>query len=413
MTDDARLDRRTLLRGLAGVGLGLGVGAGAGVGATTVALRPETADAATTPGAGTGSGAPQPGARVEPHGTHQAGVTRPSTPQQHCLLAVLDVDRAELAAAVTAAQVADLCDALGHAVGELLADADGVLPDGPGDLTVTVGVGPRLVGAVDPALPGAEDLPAFAGDSGIPDGATGGDVMLQLCGSDPGTLEPALEHVLATVPGLRPRWRQRGYRGPGEGFVVRNPLGFHDGIAVPRTAAEQAENVWIADGPLAGASVCVVRRLRLDTAAFRSEPAARQEEIVGRRRDGSPLSGGTIDDDVRLQAKAPDGQLLVPPRSHARAAHPSFTGSRLMLRRGYAFDNGTARDADGRDHVADTGLLFICFQADLRTFVATQHRLDEGDDLMRYVTPTASGTFLVLPGDRDGAGLGAALRTGA
>lgn len=410
MSEDARLDRRTLLRGLAGVGVGLGVGAGAGVGATTIALRPETADAAGTRDTGTGPGASQAGTRVEPHGAHQAGVTRPSTPQQHCLLAVLDVDGA--GGAGTATQVAELCDALGRAVGELLADGNGVLPDGPGDLTVTVGIGPRLVGAVDPALPGAEDLPAFAGDAGIPAGATGGDVMLQLCGSDPGTLEPALEHVLATVPGLHPRWRQRGYRGPGEGFVVRNPLGFHDGIAVPRTEAEQAENVWIADGPLAGASVCVVRRLRLDTAAFRSEPAARQEEIVGRRRDGSPLSGGTVHDDVGLQAKAPDGQYLVPPRSHARAAHPSFTGSRLMLRRGYAFDNGMAPGAGG-EPVADAGLLFICFQADLRTFVATQHRLDEGDDLMRYVTPTASGTFLVLPGDRDGAGLGAALRAGA
>lgn len=403
MSDDARMDRRTLLRGLAGVGLGLGIGTGVGAGATTIALRPETAEAAGTRAAEAGSAGQQPGARVAPHGTHQAGVTRPPTPQQHCLLAVFDVEGTD--------QVADLCDAVGRSIDRMLADAPAVLPDGPGDLTVTVGIGPRLVGAVDPALPGAEDLPAFVGDAGLRQDTTGGDLMIQLCASDPGVLQPALDHVVATVPRLRARWRQRGFRGPGEGFVVRNPLGFHDGIAVPRTEADQAENVWIADGPLAGASVCVVRRLRLDTAAFRSEPAARQEEIVGRRRDGSPLSGGEIDDHVRLQAKAPDGQYLVPPRSHARAAHPSFTGSRLMLRRGYAFDNGTAPDAGG-EPVPDAGLLFICFQADLRTFVATQHRLDEGDDLMRYVTPTASGTFLVLPGDRDGAGLGAGLRTG-
>ncbi|WP_277207619.1 Dyp-type peroxidase [Isoptericola croceus] len=407
MNDDAGLDRRTLLRGLAGVGLGLGIGAGVGAGATSIALRPETPGAADTaaPGADTGSEAARPGGRrVEPHGPHQAGVTRPPTPQQHCLLAVFDAERTD--------QVADLCDTIGRAVDELLAGASGELPDGPGNLTVTVGIGPRLVGAVDPALPGADDLPAFVGDVGLPQGTTGGDLMIQLCASDPGVLEPALEHVTAQVVDLRPRWRQRGFRGPGEGFVVRNPLGFHDGIAVPRTEAEQAENVWIADGPLAGGSVCVVRRLRLDAAAFRGEPVDRQEEIVGRRRDGVPLSGGTVDDEVRLQAKAPDGQLLVPPRSHARAAHPSFTDSRLMLRRGYAFDNGTTSGRDG-DPVPDAGLLFICFQADLRTFSATQHRLDEIDDLMQYVTPTASGTFLVLPGSRDGAGLGGALRAGA
>ena len=46
----------------------------------------------------------------------------------------------------------------------------------------------------------------------------------------------------------------------------------------------------------------------------------------------------------------------------------------------------------------DRGLLFVSFQKQLRTFVATQHRLVEGDAMMRYVTTTASSAFLILPG---------------
>jgi deferrochelatase/peroxidase EfeB len=59
-----------------------------------------------------------------------------------------------------------------------------------------------------------------------------------------------------------------------------------------------------------------------------------------------------------------------------------------MLRRGYSYANSDA----------DKGLLFVSFQRELRTFVQTQRRLDEGDALMAFATATASGTFLVLPG---------------
>lgn len=64
-----------------------------------------------------------------------------------------------------------------------------------------------------------------------------------------------------------------------------------------------------------------------------------------------------------------------------------------MLRRGYAFDDGLLPNGE-----ADAGLAFICFQNTLRTFVVTQQRLDENDDLMTYATPTGSATFLILPG---------------
>src|SRR5690606_16657831 len=140
-----------------------------------------------------------------------------------------------------------------------------------------------------------------------------------------GVLTPVLEHLSAMVPGLRPRWRQHGFRGPGEGTIVRNPLGFHDGIMVPHGEDELEENVWITGGALDGATICVIRRLRLDTRAFLAHPVAEQEAIVGRvKTTGAPLSGGAPTGSIDLLAKTPQGEFVEPLRSHARAAHPSF-----------------------------------------------------------------------------------------
>ncbi|RIQ10807.1 Dyp-type peroxidase, partial [Jiangella rhizosphaerae] len=360
--------------------------------------------ATTSPGADAAT--PAPGGRpdsVDPTGTHQAGIARPDTPQPHGLLLVLDLVATPSPTAPFRDAVRALCARLGTAILDLTGEraAEAGLLDGPGDLTATVGLGPRVVAAFGAGLPGAEPLPAFAKDAAVPPERTGGDLLIAVYASDPNDVHRAASWLAErAAPDAVVRWSQRGFRAPGTGTIARNPLGFHDGVIVPRTAAEQDEHVWIADGPFAGGSICVVRRLRLDVARFSSEPVERQEAVVGRHRnDGSPLSGGGPTGEVDLLAKTPDGQYVTPARSHVRAAHPSVTGSALMLRRGYAFDDGES----------DAGLLFVCFQRDLRTFVQTQFRLDEVDDLGEYVTPTGSATFLILPGFDAGRPLGATL----
>lgn len=370
--------RRGLLWG-GGIGLGLGAVGGA---LAAASARPRTSpDPAASP---------TPQGRVVARGIHQAGIARPATPQKNTVVVVADVP-----SPIGASEVRGALEALGSAVDRLTDGADAaVLPDGPGDLTITVGVGPRWVSMLDPQLPGASGLPVFASDGPLNPGLSGGDLLLSVCGSDAGVLHAVAAALLDAVPAAVRRWSQTGVRGAGEGTIVRNPLGYHDGIVVPRTDAELDANVWITDGPAAGGTIAVVRRLRLDVARFRGESAERQDAIVGRRRaDGVPLSGGGPTDAVDLRAKTPEGDYLVPARSHARAAHPSFTDSALMLRRGYAYSNATAGGTD-----ADDGLLFVCFQRELETFVRTQHRLDEVDDLMTYATVTASASFLVLPG---------------
>src|SRR5699024_2477607 len=100
------------------------------------------------------------------------------------------------------------------------------------------------------------------------------------------------------------------------------------------------------------AAICVLRRFALRIGEFHALPVDDRENVIGRRLDGSPLSGGGPDADINVQAKRPDGTYLIPLHAHVRVANPMVTGSHHMLRRSYSFDNG-----DG-----DTGLLFTCFQ---------------------------------------------------
>lgn len=314
---------------------------------------------------------------VDPHGDRQAGIARPAAPQPQALFLVFS-DVTELG---------PWLGELGDAITALCMDGEGLL-DGPGDLSITVGLGPDLIAAFNPSAPGAEALPTFAGDDVLAEDRRRGDLCLQICGSDPVAIELAAQRLSAMTFG-KASFRQRAFRPPGKGTIVRSPLGFHDGIAIPRSEAELAENVFIADGPAAGGSIWVIRQFALDVAGFRSLSLGAREAAVGRREsDGAPLSGGTPTDDVALGVKRKDGEYLVPADAHARRAHPSFTGSGLMLRRSYSYDNG----AD------DRGLVFVSFQNELRSFVATQRRLDEADAMLAFATPRASFVFLALPG---------------
>lgn len=351
--------------------------------------------AAIVAGAQVDAGGDAPDAPVRATGEHQAGVDRPAAPQQHCIVAVLDADLGALRSSLAA---------LGDQIVAVTAAPHGLAdltPDGTRDLTVTVGLGAdALRETAHPELAELVELPEFAGDAQLTPAQRGGALLVSVNASDPSVLEPVLSSLLEQVAGAQLRWSEFGYRGTPVDGVGRNPFGYFDGIIGPRTASEFTEDVWIADGPLAGGSICVVRRFRLDVEGFRELSPEQRDATVGRvQSTGAPLSGGVRDDEVDLNAKSADGTLLIPLRAHARAAHPSFTGSPLMLRRSYSF-----RDSD-----ADHGHVFISFQNDVQTFARTQLRLDETDDLMRFATPTATAGFAVLPGIRRDAPLGSTL----
>ncbi|MDK9495182.1 Dyp-type peroxidase [Streptomyces katrae] len=364
--DNSSVVRRSLLGVLPVVALG--------------ACRSDVPPASPPAPVAAGGGRPLHGG-AGPDGVRQAGVDRPAQPQAHAVVSVYDLPPEAGSARVAAA-------ALGEAVLELTGSRAGAaLGVEAGDLTVTVGLGPRMVGAAGRGLPGGLDLPAFAREERTAR-TWGGDLLVQVCASDPVALALAdtrLAGVLA-AEGVSGRWSQAGFRPPGGG-PVRNLLGFPDGIENPRTRPELDREVWLdGPGPLAGGTVAVVRRLRIDVTGFLAQSASRQEEAIGRRKaDGAPLSGGAASARLDLLAKTARGGYLVPAMAHARRANPNATGSGRMLRRGYSYRNGPE----------DQGLLFLSFQRRLRTFTATQRRLDDGDDLMRFVTATASGAFFV------------------
>jgi dye decolorizing peroxidase len=335
--------------------------------------------------------------RVAATGRHQAGITLPRPAQPNLLAVVADVG--------DGVAVGPLLAELGEAVRTLTSGPDPrLLGLPPGDLTVTVGVGPRLVRGAGPALPGAADLPRFSRERIAPR-SRGGDLLLQICAGDP-LLLPVVATALLRQAGdrVRERWRQSGRRGPDvpvrEGVSApRNVLGFIDGIVGPHTTAEQRRHLWLSGpAPVAGGTIAVVRHMELDLPRFAALPVADQEAVFGRRRaTGVPLSGGTVASDPVLGAKTPDGRYLVPADAHIRRAHPGVVGAGLMLRRSYSTDGPVP------------GLLFISFQNDLGTFTKTLAHMDGSDALLRFTTTTASATFLVLPGFDDRRPLGAGL----
>lgn len=314
-------------------------------------------------------------AALPPDTRRQRGVADPLPRQRYLGLQVLDL--------APGADVRRLLRDLGERVLAL---------GSPDALTVTVGIGPAVVRSVRGAdSVGATDLPAFGSDA-FEGGAEGGDLMLQVCADRRATVASATADLVRGLgDDVRARWALDGHRGEVDGVGARNVLGFYDGIAVPTTAADQDEAVWTdASDGLADATLCVVRRIRLDHRRFGLLPLAEQEATIGRaKRSGVPLSGGGIDTDVDLQAKSGSGVFDIANDAHVRRAHPLFSGAgRLMLRRAYSY----------RAAPDDQGLAFICFQRELDMFVRTQNSMDGGDRLLDFATTTGSATFLVLPG---------------
>jgi dye decolorizing peroxidase len=333
------------------------------------------------------SDAPRAGATpapVDATGAHQAGVVSPRAAQPNLLTLVYDLD----------GPPAPVLAALGRTVLALTSGRDRHLAGmSPGDLTLTIGVGPRLVAAVDRTLPGARQLPSFPRER-LAAGDTGGDVMVQVCASDP-LLLPGASAAIASAGGraLRERWRQRAFRGPSLAVdrtrsAPRNLLGFVDGIVGPRSAADLDADIWVpASSRAAGATIAVLRRMEIDVERFLAQTVAKQEAAIGRRRSSAaPLSGGTISSDPDLDARTPEGAYLIPTNAHVRRAHPPSTGVPTMLRRSYSFEDAAA------------GIFFISFQNRLSTFVATLHRMSTSDALLEFTVTTRSATFLILPG---------------
>jgi len=368
--------RRAFLRGALGAGV-TGVVAGAAGGYAYHATRPAPASQAALENAEAGLAPPVPF-----HGKYQAGIL----PQPQRQTAVISFN----ATADGRGELVDLFQTITARARFLTAGGtpppvgiggppsdSGVLgptvvPDG---LTVTVGVGSTLF---DDRYGLAAQLPAkltpmlpFPNDNLDP-AQCGGDLVIQLSAGHADTVMHALRDIAKhTRGGMQASWRIDGFSSPPRpsGTVPRNMLGFMDGISNPDTneAAQMDSLVWIepntAGEPAwtAGGSYFVVRLIRMFVEFW-------------------------------------DRVDVIPLTAHMRLANPRTpqTADSRILRRAYNYDRGIDQVGD-----LDIGLVFTCFQQDVkRQFEAVQKRLI-GEPLVDYISPFGGGYFLALPGALD------------
>lgn len=280
----------------------------------------------------------------------------------------------------------------------------------PGNLTMTVALGASLFDSrfgLAGAKPAHLDrMPQFPNDA-LETESCHGDLLIQICSDTPDTNIHALRDVIRNFPDLLAmRWKVEGFNAaPRAGnpppATPRNLLGFKDGTANldPDDNAAMNRLVWVAPDAgepawAAGGSYQVVRVIRSFVERWDRTPLQEQQTIIGRdKMTGAPLSMAA-EGDVPDYASDPKGERIRLD-AHIRLANPRTAQSQanLILRRPYNYSRGVTKAGQ-----LDMGLLFICFQANLRNgFAAVQNRLN-GEPLEEYIKPVGGGYFFALPG---------------
>jgi deferrochelatase/peroxidase EfeB len=404
-----RISRRTFI-GSAG-------GAVVGAGALAGGLALGTNDAPVETGSNRNA--------TEPfYGSHQGGIL--TAQQSNSYFAALDLStekRSEVAELLRTWTEAGANLTTGRAAKALSAREGAPEPDsgealglGAARLTLTFGFGPTLFekdGADRYGLrsqrPAAlVDLPRFPGDQLI-EQKTGGDLTVQACADDPQVAFHAVRQLARLADGVAGiRWVQAGFNEtPASQGTPRNLMGFKDGTINPTTAAQQREFVWVGtEGPnwMRGGSYLVARRIRISLEHWDTKTLETQQEVVGRYKvSGAPLGASDEFDAIDLSKTDARGNPLIPLDAHVRLSAPQMNKGQMILRRGYAYDDGYDAFIERwppwkQALMYDAGLLFCAYQRDPRQgFIPLFTNLAENDALNQFTTQTGSVIVAVPP----------------
>ncbi|MGO8700430.1 MAG: iron uptake transporter deferrochelatase/peroxidase subunit [Limisphaerales bacterium] len=360
---------------------------------------------------------------IEPFcGEHQGGILTPL--QRHTYFASFDLtatDRQEVVGMLQSWTLAAARMSKGETAEDIGQDAS--VP--PGDscdalgltsarLTMTFGFGVGLfvkdgkdrygLGAKRPEA--LIEMPKFTGDQLVAE-RTAGDISVQACADDPQVAFHAIRQLARLAYGAAQiRWVQRGFLPnfpPKE--TPRNLMGFKDGTNNPSvTDAKMMENhIWVGEeGPdwMRGGSYVVMRRIRIALEHWDRMNLVFQEQTVGRHKySGAPLGGKNEFDKADYDATDKDGNSIIAENAHIRLAAPVNNEGAQILRRPYSFDDGASFTAERwppwrQAMEFDAGLLFVCYQRDVRTgFVKVFDKISKFDMMNQFVTHTGGGLF--------------------
>ena len=289
-----------------------------------------------------------------------------------------------------------------------LADTEPEMAAEPARLTVTFGFGPGLLERAGAEVPTwLAPLPSFEIDELDPE-LGDGDLLLQVAADDPLTVSHAVRMLLKDARAFTAvRWVQHGFRRAlgtqRPATTQRNLFGQLDGSANPELGSDHfSEVVWIDDGPFAGGTSMVLRRIRMDLDGWDEVDRMARDNSTGTHQDtGGPLSGGGEFDEPDFAATSEHGFPIIPEFAHVRRAHGVDEGEHQeIFRRPYNYD---VPPPAGSEAVSEAGQIFVSFQADLLgQFVPIQQRLSDLDLLNQWTTPIGSAVFAIPPGCPEG-----------
>jgi len=357
------------------------------------------------------------------YGPHQAGITTPM--QDNLYFASFDLAAASRENVV--ALLRSWTDAASRLTAGLPTEADSGEATGlpAANLTLTFGFGPDLFvlngqdryGLASKRPDALVDLPRFNGDELVP-GQCGGALCVQACANDQQVAFHAVRQLSRLAYGTATlKWVQSGFATARKTQgTARNLMGFKDGTMNPSGAAMEAA-VWAQDsGWMQGGSYMVARRIRIALEHWDRMKVAFQEQTFGREKaSGAPLGGKHEFDTPDFTATDADGNYVIPETSHVRLAAAANNEGAQILRRSYAYNNGSDFTAErwppwhqGIEY--DAGLFFQAYQNDPRTgFIKLFDKMSKLDALNQFTTHVGSAVFACPPGVRPGGYIGQGL----